>query len=306
MKKNLTILFLKGFVLGVSMALPGLSGGTMAFVMGIYKKLIEEISKTKIQHIKEIFSFLTFHKQKTKHNLLFFLSAWDWSFLIPLAFGILCSGVLFIALAPSLIEEYSLQFYSIVCGLVMASLWKPFKEMRKTRKNLFIFLISFTVNLTLFIYGENFSLFPSGKEPFFLIFLPVGFLVSSALIVPGLSGSYLLVLFGLYEKTLLALKEGDLPVIICFLTGILIGVFSIAKWIKKLLESYFHESMAVILGLILSSFYAIYPLPKKSIEDILSFDTQTKIFWSVFVSCFIIFTIFSLFYEKKKVEHQKI
>lgn len=297
--KNI-ILFLKGCVLGLSMVLPGISGGTMAFIMGIYEKLIGEISKVKLQHIKKLSPFLRFQKQESKQSLIFFWANWDWAFLIPLAIGLLFSGGLFIVLASPLIEEYSLQFYSIVCGLVIASLWKPFKEMEKNGKNLFIFFISFIANLIFFVFGESFSLFSGTEELVFLLFLPVGFVVSSALIVPGLSGSYLLVLFGLYEKTLLALKEGDLPVIICFFVGVFIGVFSIAKLIKKMLSSYFDESMAVILGLILSSLYAIYPLPKESLEDIFTFDVQTKLFWLFFISSFLLFMIFNLLYEKKK------
>ena len=301
---NLAILFLKGCVLGLSMALPGLSGGTMAFIMGIYEKLIGEISKFKFQHIKKLFSFLTFKKQAVKQSLLFFWTSWDWTFLIPLVFGSLFSGILFVFLAPFLIEKYSLQFYSLVCGLVLASLWKPFQEMKKNGKNLSIFFISFLANLMFFIFGESFSLSPGSEYLSFPIFLPVGFLVSLALIVPGLSGSYLLVLFDLYEKTLLALKEGDMPIIICFLLGVLIGIFSTAKLIRKMLKNHFDKSMAVILGLILSSLYAIYPLPKESLEDIFSFDAQTKVFWLFFASSFILFMVFNLLYEKKKVAHQ--
>ena len=290
-------LFLKGFVLGISMVLPGLSGGTMAFVMGIYEKLIEEISKTQIKHLKKLFLCLTFKKQQIKESLLFFLTSWDWTFLIPLGFGIVFSGILFIAFAPQLIEQYSLQFYSLVCGLVLASLFKPFKEMKKTAKTFFLFFISFVINFILFAFGENLSLF-SG-DSVFLIFFPVGFLVSSALIVPGLSGSYLLVLFGLYEKTLLALREGDFLIIIFFLSGAIAGVFSVAKLIQRMIKNHFDESMAVILGLILSSLYAIYPLPKESITDILSFDMQKKIFLLYFISSSFVLISLSFFYEKR-------
>ena len=282
------------------MILPGLSGGTMAFIMGIYEKLIGEIAKIKIEHIKKLFSCLTFKKREIRQSFLFFRTNGDWPFLIPLAVGLICSGILFIALATPWIKEYSLQFYSLVCGLVMASLLKPFKEMKKTRKNVFIFLISFVINFTLFAFGEYFSLFSRMENSTFFIFLPVGFLTSSALIIPGLSGSYLLVLFGLYEKTLLALKGGELPIIICFLFGSLAGIFLAAKGIGNMLRKYFNESMAVILGLILSSLYATYPLPKKSLPDILLFDTQKKVFLLFFIGSFIGFIILSFLYERKK------
>ena len=302
MKKitSLTVLFVKGFVLGLSIVLPGLSGGTMAFILGLYEKLIGEISKAKVQDIKKLISFLSFNKQKAKEALLFFWTKWDWAFLVPLSFGLLCSGILFVALASPFIEKYSLQFYALVCGLVLASLWKPFQAMEKTGKNLFIFFISFVINFVLFVFGENFSLLSGKEDLLFLLFLPVGFLVSSALIIPGLSGSYLLVLLGLYEKTLLALKQGDLLVIVCFFVGTLIGIFSVARLIKKLLKNYFHQSMAVILGLILSSLYAVYPLPKESLEDIFSLERPNKIFLFYFISSFLIFIIFNILYERKR------
>ena len=294
---NPIVLILKGFVLGISMVLPGVSGGTMAFIMGIYEKLIGEISKMRIRHIKKLLLCLSFRKAQIKQSILFFWTTWDWAFLIPVGFGIVCSGILFIAFASPVIEKYSLEFYSIIFGLVLASVFKPFKEMKKSKKTFILFFASFSVNTLCFVFGSNFLLFPG--EPMALIFLPVGFVISTALIIPGISGSYLLLIFGLYEKTLQALKQGELFVICFFLFGVVLGVFSVAKLIQRMIQNYFNETMAVILGLILGSLYAVYPLPKESLGDLLLFDTQKKIFLFYFViSCFI-FMILSLFYEKE-------
>lgn len=300
MKKILefAIMISKGFVLGIAMVLPGLSGGTMAFIMGIYEKLIGEVSKARTKHLRILFSCLSFKKNRIRKSLIFFGETWDWSFLVPLIFGVVFSGVLFVVLASPLIDQYSLQFYSIIFGLVLASVFKPFKTMEKTAKTFFLFFISFAINIFLFAFGENFSLFDG--DFVFLVFLPVGFLVSAALMIPGLSGSYLLLVFGLYERTLLALRQGDLLIISCFLIGSMLGIFLTARFIQYLLKNYFNETMALILGLILGSLYTIYPLPKHSVEDILSFDIQKQIFLFYFVSSFLIFMIFDLFYEMKK------
>ena len=281
------------------MALPGISGGTMAFILGIYEKLIGEISKAQIKHLKSLFLFLSFKRKQMQQSALFLWNTWDWAFLTPLLFGVVSSGVLFVVFAPPVIDQHPLPFYSVIFGLILASLFKPFKEMRKTAKTLFLLLLSFAVNILIFSFGfgQNFYLFSGGLFPF--IFLPVGFLISIALIVPGLSGSYILLILGLYEKTLLALKQGDFIVIGYFLMGLIIGVFSIAKLIQYLIQNYFHETMAIILGLILGSLYAIYPLPKESWEDILSFDIQKKIFLFYCLVSFCVCMSFSFFYEMR-------
>lgn len=298
MKKILkpTIIILKGFVLGVSMALPGLSGGTMAFIMGIYEKLIEEISKLQRKHLNSLLLCLSFKRKQIKQSLVLFGETWDWAFLIPLILGIVFSIVIFVAFAPVFIEQYSLQFYSIVFGLVLASVFKPFKKMLKTARIFFLLFLSFVTNVVLFAFGANLSLFPGDLFP--LIFIPVGFVVSAALIVPGLSGSYLLLIFGLYEKTLLALKQGELLVICCFLIGSITGILSTAKLIQYLIKNYFNETIAIILGLILGSLYAVYPLPKESLEVLLPFGIKEKIFLFYFISSFCAFLVLSLLYEK--------
>ena len=294
---KITVIILKGFALGISMVLPGISGGTMAFILGIYEKLIGEISKAQTKHLKSLFLCLSFRRKQILQNALFLWNTWDWAFLAPLLFGVVFSGVLFVIFAPPVIDQHPLPFYSVIFGLVVASLFKPFKEMKKTAKSLFLLLLSFAANILLFSFGQNLYLFSGELLP--LTFLPVGFLISIALIVPGLSGSYILLILGLYEKTLLAFRQGDLFVIGCFLMGLIIGVFSMAKLIQYLIQNYFNETMAIILGLILGSLYAVYPLPKESWEDILSFDIQKKIFLFYCSISFCIFMSCSFLYEMR-------
>ncbi len=292
------VIILKGCVLGFSIMMPGISGGTMAFVMGIYEKLIGEISKFKTKHIKSLLSCLSFKKQKIKKSVALFRKTWEWSFLTPLIFGIVLAGVVFIAFASPFIKKYSLEFYSIIFGLVLASVFKPFQKVRKTTKIIVLFFLSFAGNTFLFISGSDLLLFSGALTP--LVFIPVGFLVAMALIVPGISGSYLLLIFGLYEKTLQALRQGDILVMFCFLTGALLGVFLTARLIRYLIKNYFNETMALILGLILASLYAIYPLPKESWQDIFSFDIEKETFLLCSMLSFLIFMLFNLFYEIRK------
>ena len=294
------IFILKGFVLGISMVLPGVSGGTMAFVMGIYEKLIVEISKFQLRHLQKLFLCFSLKKSQIKKTALFYKKTWDWGFLPPLAFGMILSIALFVAFAGAFIKQYSLEFYSLIFGLVLSSLFKPFKEMKKNTKTFSLFGLSFLVNFLLFVFSESFLRF-SG-EVSVLLFLPIGFLVSMALIVPGISGSYLLLILGLYEETLSALKERNILVICFFLIGLISGTLSIAKFIQKMMKSYFNESLAIILGLILASLYAVYPLPKESLDDLLTFDAKKRIFLFCSLSSFFVFIALSLFYEKNMTQ----
>ena len=285
MKNSLQFFFtgLKGFALGLSMVLPGISGGTMAFVMGIYEKLIKEISNLKIKHVKTLILCFSFNKNQLKTNLSILKNSWDWSFLIPLMVGALTALVLFISLAGNFINQYSFEFYSIIFGLILAS---AIPALQQTQKSLSFFLFLFSslfLNFVLFAFGSEFisansELVSPSKEVSTLIFLPVGFLVSMALIVPGISGSYLLLVLGLYEKTLLALKSLDFSIIFIFTIGVILGFLLTAKLIQKMLNKYWNQSLAVIIGLILGSLYSIYPLEKNSFSDLFIFNKSQALF----------------------------
>ena len=277
---------LKGFVLGLSMVLPGISGGTMAFVMGIYEKLITEISNFKIKHVKNLFLCFSFNKKQVQKNFSILKNSWDWTFLIPLIAGALIAFIFFVSLAGAFIEQYSMEFYSIIFGLILASLIAPL-QLAKKDFSFFLFLFaSFFLNFLLFVFGAEFVATP--KEAGLLIFLPVGFLVSMALIIPGISGSYLLLILGLYEKTLSALKSLDFFVISVFSVGVMLGFLLTAKLIQKMLDKYWNESLAVILGLMLSSLYAIYPLEK----NFLIFNKSQAVFLSYMLGAFVCFIVF--------------
>lgn len=292
------ILLIKAFILGLSMLIPGLSGGTMAFIMGIYEKIIKEISKLQIPQIKSFFLLFSLKNSQRKENFLLLKKTWDWAFLIPLKSGILISILLFVFFAPPLIEKHSLPFYSLIFGLVLASVWKFFKEMKKTARTLTLFLISLIISICLFCFGDSSFLFSSEITPF--VFLLGGFLAGGALVIPGLSGSYCLLILGIYEKTILALKEGDLLIIINLILGAGMGLLFLAKAVHYLLKNYFHESIALILGLILASLYQIYPLPKESISDLLLFNKEKQIFLYYSASFFVGFFVFDFLYKIRK------
>jgi len=257
--KSFILNALKGFVLGLSIVLPGVSGGTLAFVMGIYEKLIDEISSFKSSHIKSAFLCLSLNRDRMRAFFLTFKETWDWAFILPLLIGMGLAVVLFIRFAGDWIQAHSFIFYSLILGLILASVIPPFQQMQKSIQTFLFFMLSFICSLALFtLDSKAVSLQPSP-----LLFAPIGFLVAMTLIIPGISGSYLLLVLGLYEKTIFALKNLDGFVISCFILGLALGFILTAKVVKKILTRHWDNSLAVILGLILGGAYSIYPLKEE-------------------------------------------
>ncbi|MCZ0932316.1 MAG: DUF368 domain-containing protein [Oligoflexia bacterium] len=293
---------LKGFALGVSMVLPGISGGTIAFVMGIYEKLIQEISSFKIKHLKNLILCFSLKKTQLKKNLSILKNSWDWPFLTPLLIGMIIALALFISWAGDFINQYSFEFYSIIFGLILGSVISTLQQAQKSFSFFLFLFCSSLLNFSIFAFGSELVTIP--KEISNLIFLPAGFLVSMALIVPGISGSYLLLVLGLYEQTLFALKSLDFFVISLFTVGALLGFLSTAKLIQKMLKKYWNQSLAVILGLMLSSLYAIYPLEKSSFSDFLLFNKNHALFLIYTLAGFFCLLAFHfMFFSRQKEKH---
>ena len=245
--KEMVLLFVKGGVLGISAVLPGVSGGTAAFLLGLYEKLVHEISKIKPAH------FLAFPFNKN-HPLI---KNYDWSFLLSLALGALASIVLFAFAASPFIKAWPEVFETLVFILVLISLYFPIRDIKRSQKILWLAGGSALVSFILFYTLKDMALFPK-TDSFFWLF-PAGALAGLALVVPGLSGSYLLVLFGLYESVLNTIKDFHILWLSLFAAGVFLGILLMARIMKSLLQNRFHETSGVIVGLILGSLCLLLP-----------------------------------------------
>ena len=248
--KQAPLLFLKGAALGISAVLPGLSGGTMAFVLGIYQKLIGEISKFQAGHARELFFlpmllFKLFFKTRraaAKRGLARLGGIYEAGFWLPLLGGAALSLTMFAAFIPPLAKAHPLEFSSLVFGLVLASLAAPLKEMKKQAKTAFLFLASAAGAFLLFCWTGSFM---EGDEalrlggPLWIWLAPAGFLAAMAMMIPGLSGAYLLILLGLYHPMLEALRSLDPAALILFALGGIFGAAWMARWINALLKAFF-------------------------------------------------------------------
>ncbi|WP_405297140.1 DUF368 domain-containing protein [Methanobrevibacter sp.] len=228
--------------MGSADIVPGVSGGTIALITGIYAHLVEAISKIKFAFIKPLFKgdFRGFWNQM--------LEEIDFKFFIPLVLGI---GVAFLTLAKVVtfcMDNYTALTYSFFLGLIIASAVVLFKKLNKvTVKNL-LFTILGIVLTYIFV-----SLNPIAANHSLIVIFISGMIAICAMILPGISGSFLLLLLGQYAFMLDALHMLKFKEIIVFVVGALIGILGFSKILNFLLKNYEEITMAFLIGVMLGS-----------------------------------------------------
>lgn len=255
-------LFLVGVAMGVANIIPGVSGGTIAVVFGIYAQLMEALS-----------NFVT-DKQKRKKHIVF---------LIILFSGSLIAVVGLAGLLSWAYENHPLMTVYFFMGLILGSIpvvVKSHHDMKVSAQRIIVMAIGigFVVLLAI-IQGdkpqqENVSLFSNLNVLDYIYFFICGIVAASAMIIPGVSGSFILILMGAYWTVLGALSglpkmllnqgfAGEVMVrgyIIAALgIGVVIGILGFSRIMDWALKKYPAETMYIILGLIIGSFYQIYP-----------------------------------------------
>ena len=236
------LIFIRGLLMGSADIVPGVSGGTMALITGIYGHLIEAISNIK-------FGFL---KPLVKGDLKGFwnqlLDEIDFKFLIPLVLGI---GVAFLTLAKVVtycMDVYTAVTYSFFLGLIIASAVVLFKKLNKMDLKTVLFAVIGTVLTYIFV-----SLNPIAANHSLIVLFISGMIAICAMILPGVSGSFLLLLLGQYKYMLNALHELHFTEIIVFIMGAVIGILGFSKLLNYLLKNHEEVTMAFLIGVMLGS-----------------------------------------------------
>jgi putative membrane protein len=250
--KNIKLYF-KGMAMGIADAFPGISGGTMALILGVYKELVNSIS---------IINFSLFKTFK-KEGLREFWKKLNGTFLVILFSGIISSLVVFMNLASFLIDNFPILIWSFFLGLVSASIYiilKPtdlFDFNNKNKhilKNWFLLISSFYVSYLLTSLPEINNL----NENILFIFF-AGFIASCAMILPGISGSYILVILGLYKTMSKALINIELDKIVIFGFGVILGLTSFSKVVKWGFDKFPNKILIMMTGLIIGSIHKLWP-----------------------------------------------
>lgn len=242
--KEYLVIGLKGIAMGAADVVPGVSGGTIAFISGIYQELIETINAINLKAIK------TLKDQGIK-------AAWEainGNFLISLLSGIGLSVVTLAQLIKWLLENKPIMVWSFFFGLVLASIFFVGKQVSKWNLKHIIFLILGAV-LAYYItvmpaMGGNNSLW---------FFFVSGALAICAMILPGISGSFILVLLGAYKPVLEALHTKDIKTILILMLGAVVGLLTFSRLLKWMFDHHKDTTLAVLTGFIIGSLNKIWP-----------------------------------------------
>ncbi|RPF51792.1 putative membrane protein [Methanobrevibacter gottschalkii DSM 11977] len=236
------LIFVRGVLMGSADIVPGVSGGTIALITGIYGHLVEAISNIRFGFLKPLF------KGDFDGFVNSILDEIDFKFLIPLILGI---GVAFLTLAKVVtycMDVYTAFTYAFFLGLIIASAVILFKKLNHINfKNILFALIGCILT---FIFV---SLNPIATNHSLLVLFISGMIAICAMILPGISGSFLLLLLGQYKYMLNALHNFHLSEIIVFVVGALIGILGFSKILNYLLKNHEEITMAFLIGVMIGS-----------------------------------------------------
>lgn len=237
-------LSLKGFCMGIADVIPGISGGTIAFMLEIYEDLIKSIRSFDLQFVKLLL------RGKFKEAS----AAVAWRFLCAVVFGIACAILIFSRVVTWLMEHHPVLLNAFFFGLILATVPIVAQAMKKWDASKIIALVLSSIGTFYFV-----QLVPvQTPETWWFIFLS-GALAICAMILPGISGAFLLLLLGKYQFILNALHEREIGIILIFVSGIVVGILSFVRVLEWLFRSYHDMTIAILTGFVIGSLNKIWP-----------------------------------------------
>lgn len=237
-------LFGTGFAMGMADLVPGVSGGTMAFLLGVYEELLYSIKHITGTTLKLLL--------KGKFKLAW--SSLPLAFLVPLLAGIIIAIFTLASLASYLIDNYSVYVWSTFFGLVVGSVLVVRKRVKFWNIARLTALVSGALGIYV-IVGLAAEQAASGS----LMLLLTGMIAFCAMILPGISGSLIMVIMGQYEIVLEAVSDRNLGVLIYVALGGLIGLALFARLLSWLLKNYHGVMVAFLIGMMLGSLRKLWP-----------------------------------------------
>lgn len=252
-RKNLRPnLFLKGMAMGAADVVPGVSGGTIAFITGIYEELVNALNCVDLTALKMLFSGQV-------------LAAWlhiNGNFLAVLFAGILVSIFSMANLVSWLLDEHPIIVWAYFFGLILASVVMLAQkvDLRNLR-----YLIALLIGAG--VAFEITQMTAVSINPTGWVITACGALAICAMILPGISGSFILLLLGMYEPVLNAVKGFEIRTICLFALGCAIGLIAFSRLLSWLLSRYHQLTLAVLTGFILGSLNKMWPWKYNLVED---------------------------------------
>jgi len=236
------LIFIRGILMGSADIVPGVSGGTIALITGIYERLIYSISKINFKFLKPLV------KLDLKGFWRELLDEIDFGFFIPLVLGIAIAMVTIAKVVTYCMDVYPALTYAFFLGLIIASSYILLKKIPKLQIKHIAFVILGFVLAYIFV-----SLNPIAANHSLPVLFISGLIAICAMILPGISGSFLLLLLGQYEYMLTALHELHFTELIVFIVGAIIGILGFSKLLNYLLKRYEEVTMAFLIGVMLGT-----------------------------------------------------
>mgnify|MGYP005696020939 FL=1 len=240
-------LYLKGVFMGIAEIIPGVSGGTIAFITGIYEELINSIKSVDGNSIKLLLSlkFSLFWKQI------------NGTFLLTLLMGMLTSILALSRVIVFLIDQHPFKIWGFFFGLIIASAIVIFYQVKTLNSKV---VVSTLIGLMVSSYIALEA--PSSTPNSNLFIFISGAIAISAMILPGISGSFILVFLSKYEFILSSLNNFDVAVISIFIGGCVVGLVTFSRVFSYLFKKYNDVVISVLIGFLLGSLFKIWPFYK--------------------------------------------
>jgi putative membrane protein len=249
-KQNKLMIIIKGMVIGGTMMVPGVSGGTMAMILGIYNNLISAVNN--------------FFKEKRKSMI----------FLVLFCLGGLLGMVILSNPVLFFLENYNMPTIYFFLGAIAGGIPLIIKQSKGTLLSVkrFFNIILGVILVLLMTYIPT-GAFDSSLEVSFsscILLMVAGMIAAVALVLPGISVSYLLLIIGLYDETMMAISKLYLPFLIPLGIGLILGIFLTTKSLEKAMSRYPLATYSIILGFILGSLVEVFPGIPTGLELVVS------------------------------------
>ncbi len=242
--KSKVYLFFKGVAMGAADIVPGVSGGTIALITGIYEELIESIKNINLRLFKTLFTkgFKTFW-----HDL-------NGNFLLTLALGIMSSILLLAQFISYLLSNHEFKIWGFFFGLILSSGILIYREANNiTSSSLTYLFLGILIASIISISGPT-----TTPNNYFFIFL-TGSIAICAMILPGISGSFILLLLSKYEFIINSIKDFKFDVLIVFALGCIFGLLLFSRFLSYLFLNYKDYVLSLLSGFLFGSLLKVWP-----------------------------------------------
>ncbi len=237
--------FLKGFAMGVANVIPGVSGGTIALLTGIFERLINALKSFDVEAVRLLLKFK--FREFAQHV--------DFGFLLSVFVGVGVSIISVAKLLEFLFQSYPVYVWSFFFGLILVSVWFVGKSIGKIDVAAAVsFVIGAAVAFGLSVMN------PATENTAFWYLIICGAVAVCSMILPGLSGSFVLILMGNYQLIMIyAVSHFDMKIIVPVAIGVVVGLLAFSHFLSWLLSRYARQTMAVLTGFIFGSLGTIWP-----------------------------------------------